>query len=414
MEEVDIRSLNGLRVSEYLKYLASSLNENDEDEEKDDSKEEPSSSSLTAFQEALKFLKYWAQHRGIYSSILGFLSGVSIAILLLKVMEKRKEKKKEVSSATSLILDVFSLYGMWDWTKPVLLTSLPFTSSSDNNDRSEETRLESLSWQASLYSSSSSPSPFSIITPLTPTMNTVYGVGKPQKEVIVSEMRRGKEIVERWKKEKKEEEEFNLFSKLCSSSSFPSFLSSYSHYISITITSPSPLAHKSWLNLVLVKVRSLVSKIDFKYGHMLRVVPTSHIHTTTTNSTTNTNSTVSSILIGLLFFSSLLEDISDSIHEFLTAVNGEGLALPTSTGMNIPPFQFQRVVGMDVDVNILEQHQINPSSSSSDEKRRRQVYSSSSDQEQQQQQQQRGRRRTNYANHAKRGGFYSEEEPSRK
>eukprot|EP00494_Astrolonche_serrata_P034293 UN34562 len=66
-ERKDMVSLNGARVTENINSIVSK--------------------NKTAFLLALQTIKSWAQTRGVYSGVMGFLGGVSWAILVAKICQ---------------------------------------------------------------------------------------------------------------------------------------------------------------------------------------------------------------------------------------------------------------------------------------------------------------------------------------
>ena len=98
IDEKSRLSLNGCRVTDMILRLV------------------PNEAS---FRLALRAIKLWAKNRGVYSNKLGFLGGVSWAILVAKVCQLYPKK-----SAASLLGLFFGVFLKWDWKKPVHLNQL--------------------------------------------------------------------------------------------------------------------------------------------------------------------------------------------------------------------------------------------------------------------------------------------------
>ena len=66
LDDASVKSLNGCRVADQLLKLVPNHD---------------------AFRTALRTLRVWAKHRGVYSNVLGFFGGVNLAILVAKVCQ---------------------------------------------------------------------------------------------------------------------------------------------------------------------------------------------------------------------------------------------------------------------------------------------------------------------------------------
>lgn len=100
MDEAGVRSLNGVRVTQFI---------------------EENISTLDSYRICLATIKEWAVQNGIYSNMLGFLGGINFAILLAKVCIDNPDS--EAWPPTALLKLFFRTYALWEWPKPVMLTN---------------------------------------------------------------------------------------------------------------------------------------------------------------------------------------------------------------------------------------------------------------------------------------------------
>lgn len=99
IDDVDNRSLDGPRV--HL-YIAEVIHPNEKD----------------AFCAALRCIKHWAIHRGIYGKPMGYLNGGTWTLLLCKTYLTHRRKDY---SSTQLLSDFFEQWTYWNWPSPVIL-----------------------------------------------------------------------------------------------------------------------------------------------------------------------------------------------------------------------------------------------------------------------------------------------------
>lgn len=95
LDETDLRSLNGTRVTDAILDLVP---------------------EKTIFRTALRGIKLWAQRRAIYANIMGFPGGVAWAMLVARVCQLYPR-----ATSSTIILKFFRIMEKWQWPMPVLL-----------------------------------------------------------------------------------------------------------------------------------------------------------------------------------------------------------------------------------------------------------------------------------------------------
>lgn len=154
LDEASVRSLNGVRVSEWLFEIV------------------PDGLS---FQTALRAIKYWAKQRGLYSNVLGFLGGINYAILVAHICQLFPN-----AYPSTLVKQFFTIYVAWPWPQPVMLR--PFE---------DLLYMDSDGKYLPVWNPLVNPKDYQhimpIITPAYPAMNSSYNIGLPQfRRIIVS------------------------------------------------------------------------------------------------------------------------------------------------------------------------------------------------------------------------------------
>lgn len=121
------------------------------------------------FRLTLRAMKLWARKRGMYSNVMGYLGGVSWAILVAKICQMFPKLKPN-----KLIKRFFEVYSSWDWSnEPVLL-----------NEIKKEVGFNCV---IPVWPNDSAKSLISIITPAFPAMNSTYNVSETTKRVLLKE-----------------------------------------------------------------------------------------------------------------------------------------------------------------------------------------------------------------------------------
>ncbi|NWV71039.1 PAPOG polymerase, partial [Malurus elegans] len=209
-----IRSLNGSRVTDEILRLVPNL-EN--------------------FRLTLRAVKLWAKRRGVYSNIMGFLGGVSWAMLVARICQLYPN-----ALASTLVNKFFLIFSKWDWPKPVLLKRL------------EESFLNLPVWDPRV-NPSDRYHVMPIITPAYPQQNSTYNVSLSTRAVMVEEFQRGLEVTDEILKGNSDWSK--LFEPL-------NFFQKYKHYIVLTASAFTEEHHLNWIGLVESKIRVLVGNLE--------------------------------------------------------------------------------------------------------------------------------------------------------
>jgi poly(A) polymerase len=217
------------------------------------------------FRLTLRAMKLWARKRGMYSNVMGYLGGVSWAILVAKICQMFPKLK-----SNKLIKKFFEVYSNWDWSnEPVLLNEIK--------------KEVGFNCAIPVWPNDSAKSLISIITPAFPAMNSTYNVSETTKRVLLKEF-----------------EFFKAFSNLISNSNYNinnensiinknlnanndsvinrnvddfkftwkdffneiDFFSYYSCYLQIDIVSRNEEDHKKWQGFVESRLRFLIKFLE--------------------------------------------------------------------------------------------------------------------------------------------------------
>ncbi|XP_033874266.1 poly(A) polymerase gamma-like isoform X2 [Acipenser ruthenus] len=209
-----IRSLNGCRVTDEILHLV------------------PNKEN---FRLTLRAIKLWAKRRGIYSNMLGFLGGVSWAMLVARTCQLYPN-----AVAATLVHKFFLVFSKWEWPNPVLLK------------QPEESNLNLPVWDPRV-------NPLDryhlmpIITPAYPQQNSTYNVSTSTRTIMTEEFKHGLAVTDEILLGKVE------WSKLFEP---PHFFQKYKHYIVLTASASTEENHLEWIGLVESKIRVLVGNLE--------------------------------------------------------------------------------------------------------------------------------------------------------
>uniref|UniRef100_A0A8C1FEZ5 polynucleotide adenylyltransferase n=1 Tax=Cyprinus carpio carpio TaxID=630221 RepID=A0A8C1FEZ5_CYPCA len=185
-----IRSLNGCRVTDEILYLV------------------PNKEN---FRLTLRAIKLWAKRRGIYSNMLGFLGGVSWAMLVARTCQLYPN-----AVAATLVHKFFLVFSKWEWPNPVLLK------------QPEDSNLNLPVWDPRVNPSDRYHL-MPIITPAYPQQNSTYNIVSYWPFLLTI---------------------FNVGCFVCR------------HYIVLTASASTEENHLEWIGLVESKIRVLVGNLE--------------------------------------------------------------------------------------------------------------------------------------------------------
>ncbi|KAM8945467.1 poly(A) polymerase gamma [Pelodytes ibericus] len=209
-----IRSLNGCRVTDEILHLV------------------PNKEN---FRLTLRAVKLWAKRRGIYSNMLGFLGGVSWAMLVARTCQLYPN-----AVASTLVHKFFLVFSKWEWPNPVLLK------------QPEESNLNLPVWDPRVNPADRYHL-MPIITPAYPQQNSTYNASTSTRTVMMEEFRQGLVVTDEILMGKAD------WSKLFEP---PNFFQKYKHYIVLTASALIEEHHLEWVGLVESKIRVLVGNLE--------------------------------------------------------------------------------------------------------------------------------------------------------
>uniref|UniRef100_A0AAR2JVT8 polynucleotide adenylyltransferase n=1 Tax=Pygocentrus nattereri TaxID=42514 RepID=A0AAR2JVT8_PYGNA len=210
-----IRSLNGCRVTDEILHLVPNI-EN--------------------FRLTLRAIKLWAKRHNIYSNILGFLGGVSWAMLVARTCQLYPN-----AVASTLVHKFFLVFSKWEWPNPVLLK------------QPEDCNLNLPVWDPRVTPSDRYHL-MPIITPAYPQQNSTYNVSVSTRNIMVEEFKQGLAITDEILQNKAD------WSKLFEA---PNFFQKYKYVLNCLSLRLRLMRHVSnRVGLVESKIRILVGNLE--------------------------------------------------------------------------------------------------------------------------------------------------------
>ncbi|XP_051194574.1 nuclear poly(A) polymerase 4 isoform X1 [Lolium perenne] len=225
LDEATVRSLNGCRVADRILRLVPNV-EN--------------------FRTTLRCLKYWAERRGVYSNVTGFLGGVNWAILVARICQLYPN-----AVPSMLVSRFFRVFTQWQWPNPVMLCAI------ENDDL-----------RFSVWDPRKNPRDRShvmpIITPGYPCMNSSYNVSSSTLRVIMEQFKLGNKICQ----------EIDLHKASWAVLFEPlNFFEAYTKYLVVDIVADDDDDLRLWKGWVESRLRQLTLKIERDTKGMLQCHP---------------------------------------------------------------------------------------------------------------------------------------------
>lgn len=219
IDEKDLRALNGTRVTDEILTLVP---------------------KPTVFKHALRCIKMWAQQRAIYGNVYGFPGGVAWAMLVARICQLYPNAVSAV-----IVEKFFHIYSQWSWPQPVLLKQI------------EDGPLQVRVWNPRLYALDRQHR-MPVITPAYPSMCATHNITGSTQKVILSEFKRGIEIMNDISVGRK------LWADLLARHNF---FHQYKFYLCIVAaTKSSHDDHVKYAGMIESKLRLLVQKLEMVEG----------------------------------------------------------------------------------------------------------------------------------------------------
>ncbi|KER30764.1 hypothetical protein T265_02907 [Opisthorchis viverrini] len=241
MDEHDVRSINGVRVNEDILNLVYNKNSF-----KVALKKCTILYTFDLFLFVAQVIRFWAKRRNIYSNTLGFLGGVSWAILVSRICQLYP-----YASPSMLVYLFFKIFSQWPWPKPVRLRESEYIPS-----------LCLPVWDPRLNLMDQYHL-MPILTPSYPSQNSAYNVQRSNRIILERELKQGLTVSSDALLHKQPWS--NLFE--------PAFFFRYRHYVVVIVTGSAKRSFLELCGLVESRLRVLVSNFELN-----RYVKIAHVN----------------------------------------------------------------------------------------------------------------------------------------
>eukprot|EP00898_Chlorokybus_atmophyticus_P000697 jgi/Chlat1/1628/Chrsp127S01879 len=225
VDEQSVRSLNGCRVTDQILRLVP---------------------SIPHFRTTLRCLKLWAQLRGVYSNMIGFLGGVNWALLVGRICQLYPNKLP-----STLIARFFRVYQDWRWPVPVMLKEIedgPLGLPIWDPRKNPRDRMHLMP----------------IITPAYPCMNSSFNVSESTLRIMMAEFKHADDICQTVEMQKATWDDLLQ--------SYP-FFDVYKNFLQVNIVAASEADHRLWHGWAMSKLRFLPLKVERGTHGRLQIHP---------------------------------------------------------------------------------------------------------------------------------------------
>jgi len=205
-----ILSLNGSRVTDLMLTLVP---------------------NTEVFHSALRAIKFWAKRRQIYGNTYGYFGGVAFSICVARVCQMYPNM-----CSYDILCRFFEVFAAWKWPEPVLITPII--------DHSFNLPV----WDPKTYPADKYHK-MPVITPAYPSMCATYNVTQSTFGMIVSEFKRGNEILKNG-------------GSLKDLLEYSDFFRRFKIFIEVHIKSEESEEYKMWEGYIESKIRILCTKLE--------------------------------------------------------------------------------------------------------------------------------------------------------
>ena len=199
------------------------------------------------FRLTLRAIRLWAESHGIYSNVLGYLGGVSWAILVARVCQLYPN-----ACSATLLQKFFLVFLEWQWPQPVILK---------NSDKILDLGLPVWDPHQNVRDRLHV---MPILTPAYPQQNSAFNVSRSTLKLMKEEFRLSLSICENI-----------IYGKATWNQLFdiPNFFAKYQHYIVLEASSLTEDDQIQWYGHVESKIRHLVNNLEREALQLAHVFP---------------------------------------------------------------------------------------------------------------------------------------------